>query len=105
MYVRKAGGTATSFPSIVAAGERSALAHAPPTARTVESADWILVDWGAAGTYYKSDLTRLLVTRRSWFRKASRERKRPEANDLKLAKVYAAVLKAQEAAIAAIRPG
>jgi Xaa-Pro aminopeptidase len=105
MYVRKAGGTATSFPSIVAAGERAALAHAPPTARTVESADWLLIDWGAAGSYYKSDLTRMLVTRRSWFRKASRQRKRPEPNDLKFAKVYTAVLAAQERAITAIRPG
>jgi Xaa-Pro aminopeptidase len=107
MYVRKAGGTATSFPSIVAVGTRSALAHAPPTTQPVVSADWLLVDWGAAGTYYKSDLTRLLITRRSWFRhdKASRERKRPEASDPKLAKVYAAVLAAQTRAIAAIRPG
>ena len=105
MYIRKAGGTATSFPTIVAAGERSALAHAPPTPRTVSSADWLLLDWGAAGTYYKSDLTRLLITRRSWFRMASRERKRPKPNDMKLGKVYAAVLAAQERAIAAIRPG
>ena len=100
MYVRKAGGTATSFPSIVAAGERSALAHAPPTSRTVRSADWLLLDWGAAGGYYKSDLTRLLITRRSWFRP---RKTRPD--DPKLAKVYAAVLAAQERAIAAIRPG
>jgi Xaa-Pro aminopeptidase len=100
MYVRKAGGTTTSFPSIVAAGERSALAHAPPTQKTVHSADWLVVDWGAAGTYYKSDLTRLLITRRSWFRP---NKTRP--NDPKLAKVYTAVLTAQERAIAAIRPG
>jgi Xaa-Pro aminopeptidase len=100
MYVRKAGGTGTSFPSIVAAGARSTLAHAPPTRATVASADWLLVDWGAAGAYYKSDLTRLLITRRSWFRPT---KARP--TDPKLAKVYAAVLTAQERAIAAIRPG
>jgi Xaa-Pro aminopeptidase len=99
-YVRKAGGTATSFPSIVAAGDRSALAHAPPTQATVRSADWLLVDWGAAGTYYKSDLTRLLITRTSWFRPRTARR-----DDPKLAKVYSAVLTAQEKAIAAIRPG
>jgi Xaa-Pro aminopeptidase len=100
LYVRKAGGTGTSFPSIVAAGPRSALAHAPPTGATVRSADWLLVDWGAAGTYYKSDLTRLLVTRRSWFRP-----RKPRPDDPKLSKVYAAVLAAQERAIQAIRPG
>jgi Xaa-Pro aminopeptidase len=100
MYVRKAGGTATSFPTIAAAGERSALAHAPPTPRTVASADWLLLDWGAAGAYYKSDLTRLLITRRSWFR-PGKER----SADPKLGEVYAAVQAAQERAIAAIRPG
>src|SRR5262245_50713073 len=102
MYVRRAGGHDTSFPSIVAVGERSALAHAPPTGRTVRSADWLLLDWGAAGTYYKSDLTRLLVTRRSWFRPRPG---RPRPDDPKLAKVYAAVQAAQARAIAAIRPG
>jgi Xaa-Pro aminopeptidase len=102
MYVRKAGGTATSFPSIVAVGERSALAHAPPTDRSVQSADWLLVDWGAAGAYYKSDLTRLIITRRSWFRPRS---SKPRTDDPKLAKVYAAVLAAQDRAIAAVRPG
>jgi Xaa-Pro aminopeptidase len=102
MYVRKAGGTATSFPSIVAVGERSALAHAPPTDRPVRSADWLLVDWGAAETYYKSDLTRLLITRRSWFRPRS---SKPRMDDPKLAKVYAAVLAAQDRAVAAVRPG
>jgi Xaa-Pro aminopeptidase len=100
MYVRKAGGTATSFPTIAAAGERSALAHAPPTPKSVRSADWLLLDWGAAGTYYKSDLTRLLITRRSWFR-PGKER----SADPKLGKVYTAVLAAEERAIAAIRPG
>src|SRR5262249_10229566 len=101
-YVRRAGGTGTSFPSIVAVGERSALAHAPPTDHAGRSADWLLVGWGAAGTYYKSDLTRLLVTRRSWFRPRT-GKARPD--DLKLAKVYAAVLAAQDRAVTAIRPG
>src|SRR5262249_46945675 len=30
-YVRRCGGRCTSFPTIVAAGERAALPHAPPT--------------------------------------------------------------------------
>ena len=102
MYVRRAGGTGTSFPSIIAVGARSALAHAPPTGRTVQSADWLLLDWGAAGAYYKSDLTRLLVTRRSWFRPRSGQ---PRADGARFAKAYAAVQAAQERAIAALRPG
>src|SRR5262245_36256275 len=67
-YVRVGGGKATSFPSIVAVGPRSALAHAPPTDTKIESADFALIDWGARGPLYCSDLTRMLVTRRSWFR-------------------------------------
>jgi Xaa-Pro aminopeptidase len=47
-------------------------------------------------------LTRLLVTRRSWFRP---RKDRPKPDDARLAKAYRAVLAAQERAIAAIRPG
>ncbi len=89
-YVRRAGGTGTSFPPIVAVGERAALPHAPPTTRTVDSGDMLLVDWGACGAFYKSDLTRTLATR-----------KVPP----KLDEVHAVVLKAQQQAIQAIHPG
>ncbi len=89
-YVRRAGGTATSFPPIVAVGERSALPHAPPTARTVDSGEMLLVDWGACGPFYKSDLTRTLATRNI---------------PPKLEEVYGIVLGAQQRAIQAIRPG
>lgn len=89
-YVRRAGGTGCSFPSIVAAGARAALPHAPPTERAVGEAGLLLVDWGAAGRFYKSDLTRVLAGR---------------TISPKLEKVYGVVLKAQERAIRAIRPG
>jgi Xaa-Pro aminopeptidase len=89
-YVRKAGGTATSFPSIVAVGARAALPHAPPTERRVDSAELVLVDWGAAGRFYKCDLTRVLAT---------------STISTKLEDVYMVVMKAQEAALRAIRPG
>ena len=90
MYIRRAGGQCASFPSIVAVGERAALPHAPPTQRCVSEAGLLLVDWGASGAFYKSDLTRVLATRRI---------------SPKLEKVYAVVLKAQEHALRAIRPG
>src|SRR5262249_29418542 len=64
-YVRRCGGRGTSFPSIVAVGERAALPHAPPTERTVDGAKLLLVDWGASCRFYKSDLTRVLVRRKS----------------------------------------
>ncbi len=62
-YVRRAGGAGTSFPPIVAVGERAALPHAPPTDRRVDSGELLLVDWGVSGRCYKSDLTRVLATR------------------------------------------
>jgi Xaa-Pro aminopeptidase len=89
-YVRRAGGRCTSFPSIVAAGERAALPHAPPGGRKVGESELLLVDWGASGPFYKSDLTRVLATR---------------TISPKLEEVYNVVLQAQEKAIRAIRPG
>ncbi|HXG11029.1 MAG TPA: Xaa-Pro peptidase family protein [Gemmataceae bacterium] len=89
-YVRRAGGWGTSFPSIVAVGDRAALPHAPPTARTVGEGELLLVDWGASGRFYKSDLTRVLAPRRI---------------STKLEEVYTVVLRAQERAIQRIRPG
>jgi Xaa-Pro aminopeptidase len=97
-HMRRAGGQGSSFPAIVAVGERAALPHAPPTDRTVGSAELLLVDWGASGLFYKSDLTRVLDTRTNL---ASRTA--PAAS--KLEEVYAVVLRAQEAAIRAVRPG
>jgi Xaa-Pro aminopeptidase len=89
-YIRRAGGRCASFPSIIAVGERAALPHAPPTAKRVEEAGLLLVDWGASGPFYKSDLTRVLLTRRI---------------SPKVEKVYTVVANAQEKAIRAIRPG
>lgn len=104
-YIRRAGGRCASFPSIVAVGPRAALAHAPPTDQRVEGGNLLLLDWGASGRFYKSDLTRLLIPRNhSTF--ARRSPGSPTSPvDAKLAEVYAAVLTAQQSAIRAIRPG
>jgi Xaa-Pro aminopeptidase len=101
-YVRRFGGCTTSFPSIVAAGERAALPHAPPTANRVDGAQLLLVDWGAAGRFYKSDLTRVLLGRKNSAFSGSAQR---EAADPKLQTVYATVLRAQETALRLLRPG
>ncbi|HLW67304.1 MAG TPA: Xaa-Pro peptidase family protein [Gemmataceae bacterium] len=93
-YVRRAGGTCTSFPTIVAVGDRSALPHAPPTNRTVPEAGFLLLDWGARGEFYHSDLTRMLALKSG--------AKKVESQ---LEKIYTVVLQAQERAIAAVRPG
>jgi Xaa-Pro aminopeptidase len=89
-YIRRAGGKCSSFPPIVAVGERAALPHAPPSNRTVGEGDHLLVDWGASGPLYKSDLTRVLATRNI---------------SPKLEEVYGVVLRAQAAGIRAVRPG
>lgn len=89
-YVRRAGGTATAFTPIIAVGERAALPHAPPSDCAVEDAGLLLVDWGACDRLYRSDLTRVIATRKT---------------TPKLERIHAIVCKAQQQAIRAIRPG
>ena len=90
-YLRHCGADGAAFAPIVAVGARAALPHAHPTAEArVRDADFVLVDWGATFGGYKSDLTRVMVTG-----KVTTE----------FATIYRAVLTAQEAAIAALRPG
>jgi Xaa-Pro aminopeptidase len=96
MYVRRAGGRCTSFPSIVAVGARAALPHAPPTRHHVREAELLLVDWGASGRFYKSDLTRVLVPRKN---------SRFSGLEPKLQEIYGIVLQAQQAAIDRLHPG
>jgi Xaa-Pro aminopeptidase len=88
--IRRFGGAGCGFPTIVAVGPRAALPHAVPTLQTVGSGDLLLIDWGATARLYRSDLTRVLVTGRI---------------SPKLERIYGVVLRAQEQAIAAIRPG
>lgn len=88
--LRLFGAKGTSFPPIVAVGARAALPHARPTSQLIGASDFVLIDWGADGRLYKSDLTRVLVTGKI---------------PAKLERVYRVVLAAQEQAIAAIRPG
>jgi Xaa-Pro aminopeptidase len=103
-YVRRVGAARTSFPPIVAVGDRAALPHAPPSGKHVHEAPLLLVDWGASGPFqdgwapsapYKSDLTRVLLTHNN----------RHGNPDPKLAEVYGVVLRAQETAIRTVRPG
>src|SRR5690606_20423684 len=88
--IRLFGGRCTSFPPIVAVGDRAALPHYRPGGLHIGDADFVLIDWGAFGGLYCSDLTRVLVTG-----------KIPP----KLERIYKIVLEAQQRAIEAIRPG
>ena len=88
--IRLFGGRACSFTPIVGVGPRGALPHARLSGHQVRESDFVLIDWGARGELYVSDLTRMVVTGRI---------------SPKLERVYGVVLRAQQAAIDAIRPG
>jgi Xaa-Pro aminopeptidase len=88
--IRLFGGEGCGFTPIVGVGPRGALPHARLSDRLVGQSDFVLVDWGARGRLYVSDLTRVLVTGRI---------------PPKLERIYGVVLQAQRAGIAAIRPG
>ncbi len=88
--MRRLGAEKAAFETIVAIGSRSALPHAQPTARKLANDELLLVDMGACQDGYMSDMTRVL-----FFGRPSR----------RLRGMYNAVLKAQLAAIDAVRPG
>jgi Xaa-Pro aminopeptidase len=90
MLVRDEGGRCGSFPAIVGADRQAALPHAPARTQPIAGCELLLVDWGASGRFYKSDLTRVLPTRKI---------------SPKFEQMYALVAKAQERAIAKLRPG
>ena len=86
---RKLGAEAPSFDTIVAAGERAALPHAQP-GNTKISPGMLLIDMGGFREGYASDMTRMVHVG-------------PATPKYKRA--YKAVLEAQLAAVAAVKPG
>jgi Xaa-Pro aminopeptidase len=87
---RKGGAEAMSFETIVAAGPRSALPHGRASQALVPRGGFVVCDFGVILQGYCSDRTRTV-----WVGPATDEARQ----------VYDAVLEAQAAAIAAIRPG
>jgi Xaa-Pro aminopeptidase len=79
-----------AFDTIVAAGERSALPHAHPSARRIQESELLLIDMGATLEGYTSDMTRMAYT-------GTPPRRARE--------LYRAVLEAQLAGLNAVRPG
>jgi Xaa-Pro aminopeptidase len=88
--IKRRGGSGPSFETIVAAGARSAWAHARPTQRPIGKNELVVLDQGAILGGYCSDMTRTVFAG-----KASG----------KIRGLYTAVLQAQEAGKQAIRPG
>jgi Xaa-Pro aminopeptidase len=89
--MRRMGAEAVSFPPIVASGPHGALPHAVPRDVVIEPGTLCVVDWGAMLDGYASDCTRTYGTGGDV--------------DPRDREVYDLVLRAQEAALAAVRPG
>ena len=87
---RMAGADAMSFETIVASGERSALPHGRATGAKLPRRGFVTMDFGVVLEGYCSDMTRTLHL--------------GKASDLEW-DVYHSVLEAQQAAVAAVRPG
>jgi len=86
---RMAGASDMSFPTIIAAGPRSALPHGRASLQTIESGGFVVCDFGVILAGYCSDQTRTV-----WVGAAPAEAR----------EAYAAVLEAQLAAVAAVKP-
>lgn len=90
LRMRRLGAQAPSFPSIVASAEHGALPHAEPRDAEIERGVLVTIDWGAYLDGYCSDCTRTYATG-------------PLSEEAQT--TYDLVLSAQEAALAAVRPG
>lgn len=88
--LRQEGSEGIAFEIIVASGPNSALPHARPAERTIQSGEPVLIDMGARFNGYCSDLSRTL-----FFGQA----------DNTLRRIYDIVLRAQTAAIEGVEAG
>lgn len=90
LAARQSGADKMSFETIIASGARSALPHGRASTAVIPEQGFVVCDFGVILHGYCSDRTRTV-----WVGQPTAEARR----------VYAAVLEAQQAAIAAIRPG
>ncbi|MDQ3769341.1 MAG: Xaa-Pro peptidase family protein [Actinomycetota bacterium] len=88
--MRRLGASGPSFPPIVAAGAHGALPHAEPRDVAVPPDTLVVIDWGAQLDGYASDCTRTFAT--GPLEEGARG-------------VYELVLRAQQTALEAVRPG
>lgn len=79
-----------SFATIVQSGPNSAQPHLGPTGRRIAAGDMVLVDFGVGWDGYKADITRTVVLGEP---------------DARQREVHSLIKAAQDAAIAAVRPG
>ncbi|MDQ2899293.1 MAG: Xaa-Pro peptidase family protein, partial [Acidobacteriota bacterium] len=88
--MRRLGADGQAFDTIVATGSRTVLPHARPGLDAIQANQLVLIDLGAMQAGYASDMTRMLHVGKPGGR---------------VKEMYRAVLEAQLAAIAAVRPG
>jgi len=89
-FMRRNGAEKEAFETIVAGGPRSALPHGRASDRVLAEGDLVTLDFGAVVRGYVSDCTRTVV-----LTEASRKHE----------EIYGIVLRAQQAALAGIKPG
>ncbi len=89
-FARSMGADGMSFETIVASGQRSALPHGRATKQKLPRNGFVTLDFGVILKGYCSDMTRTVYLGK------------PSAKERQ---AYDAVLEAQEAAVAAVRPG
>lgn len=89
-FFMRRNGAEIAFPVIAVSGERSARPHGKPSERRLTRGDFVTLDFGAKLNGYHSDITRTVVVGHA----SDRHRE-----------VYEAVLRAQLAALDAMRPG
>lgn len=61
VFMRKNGATSSSFETIIASGERSALPHGVASERVIKGNEFVKMDFGALLNGYCSDITRTVV--------------------------------------------
>lgn len=88
--MKKNGAVRTSFETIVASGINSAMPHAIPSEKKIESGDFVTMDFGCMIDGYCSDMTRTIVVGKA---------------DEKQKEIYNIVLQAQLAALDAVKAG
>lgn len=89
-FMRKEGAQKPAFDIIVASGLRAALPHGVASDRVITAGELVVLDFGALYKGYHADMTRTVIIGKP---------------DAKQREIYDLVLRSQEKAIEAIRPG
>lgn len=89
-YMLSHGAQALSFETIAVSGKKTSMPHGVPDGNIVQNGDFITMDFGAVVDGYHSDMTRTVAV---------------GAVSARQKEVYNTVLRAQEAVLAALKPG